>query len=49
MKRTYQPHEKRKMRTHGYLERKSTPGGRRVLKSRLAKGRSRLTVERWKK
>jgi len=29
---TYHPHKLKKKRTHGFLKRMSTPGGRRVIK-----------------
>ncbi|AER66444.1 ribosomal protein L34 [Thermovirga lienii DSM 17291] len=44
MKRTFQPHNKRRKRTIGFLSRSRSHSGRKILRNRRAKGRKRLAA-----
>jgi len=40
---TYQPKKKKRSRTHGFLKRMSSKGGKKIINQRRRKGRKKLT------
>lgn len=44
VKRTFQPHNARRAKKHGFRNRMATKGGQNVIKSRRQKGRKRVSA-----
>lgn len=44
MSKTYNPKKRKRSKTHGFLVRSKTTGGRRTIKRRARKGRARKTT-----
>ena len=44
MSTTYQPKKQKRRKTHGFLKRMATTGGKKVVAKRRAKGRKKLSV-----
>jgi large subunit ribosomal protein L34 len=43
---TYQPKKRKRAKTHGFLVRQKTAGGKKVINRRRAKGRKKLSVSK---
>ncbi|MEX0919419.1 MAG: 50S ribosomal protein L34 [Parcubacteria group bacterium] len=44
MSTTYKPKKRKRARTHGFLSRQKTSTGKRTIRNRRRKGRSKLAV-----
>ena len=46
MSQTYQPNKRKRAKTHGFLVRAKTPGGKKVTKARRQKGRAKVSISK---
>jgi large subunit ribosomal protein L34 len=46
MSQTYNPNKRKRAKTHGFLSRTKTPGGRKVTQARRRKGRARVSIKK---
>lgn len=46
MSQTYNPNKRKRAKTHGFLTRTKTVGGRKVNKARRQKGRARVSIKK---
>lgn len=46
MSQTYQPNKRKRAKTHGFLVRAKTPGGKRVTQARRRKGRAKVSIKK---
>ncbi len=46
MSQTYQPNKRKRAKTHGFLVRAKTPGGKKIIQARRQKGRAQLSVSK---
>ncbi len=44
MSQTYQPKNRKRNKTHGFLVRSKSKGGKKILQNRRRKGRTKLAV-----
>jgi len=43
---TYKPNRRKRAKTHGFLTRTKTPGGKKVNARRRAKGRAKVSIDK---
>ena len=46
MSQTYQPNKRKRAKSHGFLVRAKTPGGKKVTQARRRKGRASVSISK---